>query len=664
MVNETSQAVIVLKKGESEAVRLAVDDLISDIKTVTGKTVRPVDEVPTTGTAFVFVQTKTSDKREQYSLQTQNGNLYITGSNALGTVFGIYHFAENFLGVDPFYFWNDRPPQAKKVLAWKNINVLSAKPTFTYRGWFINDEDLLTEWRESGGRRNIDYPFYQQVVSPRVIARVCETALRMRCNLIIPASFVDILNPDEAALIQEAAKRGLYVSMHHVEPMGVSAFTYFNYWKKKTGEKPLFSYFSNREKVEEVWRVYAKEWAKYPNVIWQIGLRGIGDRPMWLADAGTPQSDADRGRLLSEAMRFQMNLIKEVDKHKTIPVTTTLWAEGSLLYNGGFLAIPEDVTVVFSDNSPGGKWQPDFYSTRRQAQKAYGIYYHHQLWSSGPHLVRTVPPQQTQKMLAEAVRKGDTAYCILNVSNVREFGLGIKASAEMLWDFRHFNLQDFNNTWFAERFGKTAQKAQAVYEAYFNSFAMSESNGTPVLMDGQTAGLGNGLLTELKLQLTDTAAYAALLQQCNTETEESKWVKTALADMSGNRFGNEALLQKVTAQRIGLQKVDSMAKALLPQLSPEANDFFQTSFLSQLKIITGLEAWLQKIVQAKIEATAGNRAAVKEYLQEAMAAFNGIEEGRHLATATDKWKNWYRGEKKMNLSAKKAATADILALLN
>ncbi len=41
-------------------------------------------------------------------------------------------------------------------------------------------------------------------------------------------------------------------------------------------------------------RVYAEKWATYQNVIWQLGLRGIADRPMWMADPDVPQSDADR----------------------------------------------------------------------------------------------------------------------------------------------------------------------------------------------------------------------------------------------------------------------------------------------------------------------------------------------------------------------------------
>ena len=237
-------------------------------------------------------------KWEAYRVETVGSRLIIAGSDERGTMFGLYAFIEKYLGVDPLYYWASRPPQPRATLAWDSVKISSGEPTFRFRGWFINDEDLLTEWKDGGGKRQIDYPYYGQVVNREVMRAVAEALVRSRFNLIIPASFVDILNPPEEALVQECARRGVFVSQHHVEPLGVSAFSYFNYWKKR-GRDLKYSYFSHPAEVREVWRAYAEKWAAYPNVIWQLGLRGIADRPMWLADPNTPQSDADRGRLIS-----------------------------------------------------------------------------------------------------------------------------------------------------------------------------------------------------------------------------------------------------------------------------------------------------------------------------------------------------------------------------
>jgi hypothetical protein len=489
--------------------------------------------------------------------------------------------------------------------------------------------------------------------------KVCETAVRMRFNLIIPASFIDIRNPDEAALVNEAAKRGLFLSMHHVEPMGVSAFTYFNYWKQKDGTKPLFSYFSNREKVEEVWRVYAKEWAKYPNVIWQIGLRGIGDRPMWLADPNTPQTDADRGRLISAAMAFQMQLIREVDKRAAPPVTTTLWAEGSNLNQAGYLTIPEKVMVIFADNSPGWRWQTDFFQTKRQPEKEYGVYYHHQLWGSGPHLLPIVSPAKTQSVLSQVVEKGDTAYCIMNVSNIREYQLGIAASAQILWNFKDFTPQTFNGQWFLKYYGKHSKVIQDIYQDYFDSFQLNDKTSTPILMDGQINSLATELLNELKLQLSDTQQYQALLKKKSLETEETKWIKTAIGDMLSGGLGNKALLAKLMQQKQAHLRADSLATLVLPRLSKAQQQFFQTDFMASSKIIIGLETWLEKTLQAKMAADANNLSQCKDYLQQAKQAFSLINQGKELKSENPKWEHWYRGDKKMNLKRKEMLTKEV-----
>jgi hypothetical protein len=452
--------------------------------------------------------------------------------------------------------------------------------------------------------------------------------------------------------------------MHHVEPMGVSAFTYFNYWKDKDGTKPLFSYFSNREKVEEVWRVYAQEWAKYPKVIWQIGLRGIGDRPMWLADPNTPQTDADRGRLISEAMSFQMDLIRSVDKRPSPPVTTTLWAEGSTLNQAGHLSIPEKVIVVFADNSPGWRWQADFFQTKRLPSNDYGVYYHHQLWGSGPHLVPIVAPAKTQKVISQAVENGDTTYCIMNVSNIREFSLGIAASAQMLRDFKHFNQEKFNDQWFGNHYGQQAKATQKLYQVYFDSFVLNEQTGTPILMDGQSNSLAAGILRELKLQISNPSAYQAALQKRNQETEESKWIKSSIGDMLSGNLSNNVLLQKVQQQKRSFLKADSLAQIVLPALSLEQQAFFQTDFLASLKIILGLQVWLENTLQAKIAADESRLQDSRAHLQNALAAFAFIKAGQSFKSQGDKWKHWYRGDKKMNLLQKESLTQEVLNLLN
>lgn len=291
LVSPTQTASVFIPASEPECVRLAAEDLVSDVQKITGKKLRLVDADGTVVLASLNrpesaalleklapgFGTGLKGKWEAYLVENVGSRLIIAGSDERGTMFGLYAFIEKYLGVDPLYYWASRPPQKRATLAWDNVKLSSGEPTFRFRGWFINDEDLLTEFRLDGGERKLDYPYYHRVVSPSVSERMFEAALRLQMNLIIPASFVDIRNPAEARLIEDATRRGLFVTMHHVEPVGVSAFGFNNFWKDR-GEMVPFAITQRPEKFREIWREYAGRWAKFGSqVIWQLGLRGIAD---------------------------------------------------------------------------------------------------------------------------------------------------------------------------------------------------------------------------------------------------------------------------------------------------------------------------------------------------------------------------------------------------
>ncbi len=681
LVDNKNNAVIILAASEPECVRLAVQDLTTDIEKITGSRIaienqlsqgdtRPKVIVGTAGLSdsnlnpHLASYAQIKGKWEAYQIQSADGNLVIAGSDERGTMFGVYRFIEDFLGVDPLYFWSDHAPEKKSVLTWDNISVTQASPTFNYRGWFINDEDLLSEWHESGGVRNIDYAFYGQVVNPDIMEKVVESLVRLRMNLIIPASFIDIRNPAEARLVQVAAKRGVFLSMHHIEPMGVSAFTFFNYWKEKTGEKPLFSFFSSREKLEEVWRVYAEEWAKYPNVIWQIGLRGIADRPMWMADPGISQNSEDRGKLISEAMQTQRELIASVDKRPSPPMTTTLWMEGSALNKEGFLKIPENTTIVFSDNSPGWKWQDDFYQTDRIPENTYGVYYHHQLWGSGPHLAQGVPPHQTYRVFKDAVEKGATEYAILNVSNIRQFLLGLSSSGQLLYNFDQYSPETFVKNWAAGRFDSNEQEVTDLYQAYFDGFVMSDSQKVPMLLDGQIRSFARTLLSDLKKQLADPVKYEREQKAGGQNKNIVHDPNLAISDMHPKPKDNGELLEKAMLQKKNHGAALEKGLAFVQQLNPEEQELLNTNIISHLKIMIGLEDWLIAILKTKNAWNDGDKEEARAAIQEALNAFTTIRDGQHFHVKGEKWENWYRGEKKMNINDCEALTNQIALLIN
>ncbi|MHB8899452.1 MAG: glycosyl hydrolase 115 family protein, partial [Thermoguttaceae bacterium] len=276
-------------------VRLAAVDLASDLEKVLSV---PAGKSEPADARIVITLDGTLAGPEAYRIETDARQVRIRGADELGVIYGIYRFSRECLGVDPYWYFKDLLPEQRGAVTVPPGVVESRPSTFGYRGWFVNDEDLLTEWKEGGGARHIDYPFYQQVVHPDVIDRVFEALLRAGGNLVIPASFVDVMNEPEAALIRRAVERGLYVTQHHIEPLGVSHYGFENYWKAR-GRDYAFAYGSQPDQVREAWRAFAQRWYELAGskVVWQLGLRGKGDRAIWLSDKSVGEAEA--GRMIS-----------------------------------------------------------------------------------------------------------------------------------------------------------------------------------------------------------------------------------------------------------------------------------------------------------------------------------------------------------------------------
>lgn len=428
-------------------IRAAAEDLARDFGKVLGA--RPA---LSDGFAAVSVTVDSSLAPESFRIEITE-TAEIRGGCERGAIYGIYEFSRRYLGVDPCWFWKDLEPETLPRLTLPCERIESGTPAFRFRGWFLNDEDLLAAWKESGGKRFLAWPgrdhalalgskgplyyesrlleYYTPVAAAETMEMVFEALLRLRGNLVIPASFTDIFNEPEAAIIRAAVRRGLYVSQHHVEPLGVSHFAYETWWAGR-GEAPAFSYRLAPEAMRACWRAHAERWmAEAGNrVIWQIGLRGRGDRPLWSHD---PEAKEQAAALISNALAEQMRIIRSVDSRPEPPATLTLWSEGAELIRSGRLRLPENVVCVFSDSWLKQEMQEDFHTLPREAQRGYGLYYHVAVWGCGPHLVQGPLPSKIFRITGEVASRGDTDYAILNVSNVREHLMGIAAWMEQVW---------------------------------------------------------------------------------------------------------------------------------------------------------------------------------------------------------------------------------------
>ena len=245
------------------------------------------------------------------------------------------------------------------------------------------------------------------VINHGTMEAIAEAMVRSRFNLIIPCSYIDPRVDYEAENLAICARRGLFLSQHHHDPLGLGGFMFLNHWEAK-GRDYKYSYFSHPREVEDMWREAARAYAKFPDVVWQIGFRGISDSPMWEADKSVPTSDVARAQIISDAMAKQVEILKAIGVERPY-LTATLWGEGAVFNEKGLLKVPDGATVVYSDNSSGWWWPKDFYETPQDAQHTYGIYYHHQLITAGPHFVPGVSAARTLMSRASAAER-DLAF--------------------------------------------------------------------------------------------------------------------------------------------------------------------------------------------------------------------------------------------------------------
>ena len=602
-------------KTDQEAVRLAALDLQRDLR-------RLADQpegfgFSDCGSILISVE---DGEAESYTV-TVGQQVQIVGGDALGAVYGIYAFARRCLNILPVHRLVDVFPETVERMRLQPCSFAAPKRAVQWRGWFLNDEDLLTELVYSGGKRDIDYPFYGDVVDISVLDMILETALRLEMNLIIPASFVDILNPDEKKLVDAVCRRGLYISQHHVEPVGVSYFAADRYVSQhgETGES--VSFVANRSRMEEIWKTYITAWARYgKQVVWQLGLRGKGDQAIWKADPNVPLSDADRGRLITEAIAAQYAMIREA-VGDSFASTATLWNEGSALYGKGYLQLPEDTTAIFADFGISQLFGEDFYTMPRLPGKHYGVYYHSAFWALGPHLTEGCRPEKMVYSLRQAYERSSLHYAILNVSNVRPVHYAAMVFARVLEDPAHADAARITEELDEALFGAMGKELNALRREYYDAIADFGQEALRMAADKwQFYFHSHESLPFAENAVTDgyLAFYTKGLLRgvpCAAQPEQER----ARRELTQSEAKFAALYEKLRAFPGGyleqFLQYQTLHMLLLSRWS-----------LAVMDMLDGLEG-------AKVRACG--------YLQQLLEKRRVLEEGS--------WKNWHRGDKKINI---------------
>ena len=658
---------IVVPSGMRPFVVRAAEDVASDLQKIFGK--KPKIVIGATDAALAgrntIVLEKSGEGWENYAVESMPSNvLRVVGSDDRGVMFGLYRFAGDCLGVDPFSYWSGVEPERRERMEFRDgISLHQGDPSFRFRGWFVNDEDFLNGFRpEENGRRLIAYDRYAVCFGPFLADKICESAVRAGFNLMVCASYVDILNPDEKRLLDVAASRGLYLTMHHQEPVGAGALSIDAHFPEARGT----TYASHPDLWRKAWRAYIGEWAKMPDVIWMLGLRGRRDRPFWAtiksdgqwSDWGEESEAEDRRRakLIAQAMDDQLGMIREAMCGSPFRTATQLWLEGADFFRKGYLDIPRGTTIVFADNCPGLKFQPDIGGVSRLPEgRGHGLYYHLAV-VHGNHYCELVPPARTREVLADASKKGARELVLVNVSNVRPFVFTLEAAGRMTRSLAGFDAADFQHEWAVRNFGINAAPAVsraldlyfAAYETELSRDAVSsygsarERAPLAILNDGVMYIVLCGLVQRIRSPSPQKPVVSPYEVAPDTLAAVSGSAHDRVAqDMfpylaDGNRLAARALAQAAGFQRC-LDQVE-LVDASLDGESRRRVLFERIGYPARFMWL--LSRCCSELSLAASAREEGNLPAVRRHLASALS-FSRERDTLDASYAAGKWAHWF-----------------------
>ncbi len=339
---------------------------------------------------------------EQFTFTYKENQLCITAADSLGLIYGMLHLSRAALGVAPFWFWTDRPPRPREKAALPAVDFVSPEPAFRYRGWFVNDECLLTSWKEQAD----DYTVWSMVF---------ECLLRCGGNMIIPGTF-----GINHTLAEWAAEIGLWITHHHCEPLNAPFFK-----KVYPGVTPILS--EQEEAFCAIWRETVRK-NRDQKTVWTLGLRGQGDYPYWDDDPScdTPQK---RGAIVTRAVSLQYDIVRQ--ECGEVPCCAYIYGELTELYHKGYLQFPAGVIKVWSDNGYGkmvarrtnaGEAVRQVSLPRSDDPGPHGVYYHVTFHDSKAANHLTMLPNSAGFVadeLAAAKKAGADHYLLVNCGNIR-----------------------------------------------------------------------------------------------------------------------------------------------------------------------------------------------------------------------------------------------------
>jgi hypothetical protein len=530
-------AEILVSSNDWPGVIRAANDLAADVNRVTGKSPAIFNAPKSAGKNAVIIGTigkskfidqlirekkidvsEISNQWESFFLQVVpqpfpgiDKALVICGSDKRGTIYGIYDLSGQ-IGVSPWYFWADVPPQHHDQLFVRAGKFVQGPPSVKYRGIFLNDEAPdLTDWvREKFGTvpgmpgvANYGRGFYTNLF---------ELMLRLRANYLWPAMWNNAFNEDDPENPRLADEYGIVMGTSHQEPMMRAQKEWDRKYSREFGS---WNYARIPDVVSNFWRDGIERNKDYENFI-TIGLRGANDTPM--ADGGPEANMA----LLEKIVGVQRNILSDVvnpDVTK-VPQVWCLYKEVMDYYNAG-MRVPDDVTLLWAEDNWGNVRRLPTAGERQRSGGA-GIYYHFD-YHGGPRnyqWINTDPIPKIWDQMSLAKQYGADRVWIVNVGHFKGYELPMQYFLDLGWNsdrWTNGNIDEYTRLWAEQQFGpEYADDIANIISKY------TKYNGRrkPELLDATTYSLVD--YQEFEKVVKDYDAIAAKAQEISDKLPENE----------------------------------------------------------------------------------------------------------------------------------------------
>lgn len=467
---------IVLSEKEPEPLKLAVGSLCRDFQEVMLSEPEILNKLPDKNDLPVLVivnrttgalqipenKQRPLDGFESHRVWTDPvaNRIYLEGADMRGTIFAIYTFSEQILGVPPLWYWCAWEPDVKKeIVVQGNLDLFFKSPQVRFRAWFPNDTDLFTPWRKQSEDNNNLW---------------LETMLRLKLNTVEYGNTIEFpyRMTDNAG---QVARYGMVLTSHHIIALNSSIAMWDKYWEQMHGMKtPPELSLANEEKLIQFWRYCAETVVKSGiENLWNISFRGKGDRPFWSDFSDAPEDEKSRGEIINKMLDIQMNIIREYSKEKEPYVRITFYDEMADLLTKGYVAPPAGENMIWTYVAGRRDHYPydDIQQFDPSRKVKLGYYMNFQFTSTGAHLAPAEGPWKMEFNYRYVNGKSPLYFSVINAGNLREFLFEMSANARMLWDFDAYSSDDFTREYAAQYFGKEyASEIARIYKDFFYAY--------------------------------------------------------------------------------------------------------------------------------------------------------------------------------------------------